>query len=38
VVDGRLAGIVSWTIGCGAHPAFFTRIQSYTRVSSYPTG
>lgn len=32
LVDGRLAGIVSWTIGCGAHPDF------YTRVSSYPMG
>ena len=29
LVDGRLAGIVSWTIGCGTHPAFFTRVGSY---------
>jgi trypsin len=38
LVDGRLAGIVSWTIGCGAHPAFFTRLRSYTRVSAYSLG
>lgn len=26
VVDGRLAGVLSWTLGCGRHPDFYTRV------------
>lgn len=29
VVDGRLAGIVSWSIGCGHYPSFYTKVTTY---------
>jgi len=29
VVDGKLAGIVSWGVSCGRYPSFYTRIASY---------
>lgn len=27
VVDGTLVGIASWTIGCGQHPDFYTKVS-----------
>jgi trypsin len=32
VIDGKLAGIVSWRVGCGNYPDY------YTKVSAYPAG
>lgn len=29
VIDGKLAGIVSWSVGCGRHPDFYTKVASY---------
>lgn len=29
VVDGKLAGIVSWSVGCGRYPDFYTKVASY---------
>jgi secreted trypsin-like serine protease len=28
-VDGTLVGIVSWSVGCGQHPDFYTNVASY---------
>ncbi|HEX5404655.1 MAG TPA: serine protease [Pseudonocardiaceae bacterium] len=30
VIDGKLAGIVSWRIGCGTHPDYYTRVSAYS--------
>lgn len=29
VIGGKLAGIVSWGIGCGHYPGYYTRVASY---------
>jgi secreted trypsin-like serine protease len=29
VVDGKLVGIVSWGIGCGKQPGYYTKVSSY---------
>lgn len=34
VVDGELAGVLSWTLGCGDHPDFYTRVTA----NPAPTG
>jgi secreted trypsin-like serine protease len=31
VIDGRLAGIVSWGVGCGRYPSFYTKVGTYVR-------
>jgi secreted trypsin-like serine protease len=33
VIDGQLAGIVSWGIGCGHYPSFYTKVTTYLRAS-----
>jgi secreted trypsin-like serine protease len=30
VIDGKLAGIVSWRVGCGAYPDYYTKLSSYS--------
>lgn len=29
VVDGRLVGIASWSVGCGEYPDFYTKVSNY---------
>jgi secreted trypsin-like serine protease len=37
VVDGTLAGIVSWGIGCGRYPGFYTKVTTYLPTASRST-
>ncbi len=29
VIDGKLAGIVSWNVGCGGYPDFYTKVAAF---------
>ena len=33
VIDGTLAGIVSWGIGCDTYPGFYTKVTTYLTAS-----
>jgi secreted trypsin-like serine protease len=37
VVDGTLAGIASWSIGCGQDPDFYTNVSTYAATSTTAT-